>query len=186
MTAASFWSLLEPAFKIAFEQNFISHELNFILIVLGFLFGAFFVYLADLLLPSITSKQIFHIESDKKTNELKWKHNQDNSLNFKLNSAARSRLKRNLEVTKMANLPVGDSPIEEIKETPSTHDRRTRWHRLLLLIIAVTVHNFPGKTKSKDFLFDKQKNKLITRDKVFFKNINNMINHVFHFLHQNR
>jgi len=34
--------------------------------------------------------------------------------------------------------------MEEIKEININNDERTKWHRLLLLIIAVTLHNFPG------------------------------------------
>ncbi|CAF3502225.1 unnamed protein product [Rotaria sp. Silwood1] len=143
MTAASFWSLLEPAFKIAHEQNFINIQLNFILIIIGFLLGALFVYMADLLLPSITSKQLFQCVSNNKTHEQKLKNHQDNLSNLKIHSAVRSRLKRNQELTKQAHRPVGDSPIEEIKEININTNERTKWHRLLLLIIAVTVHNFP-------------------------------------------
>jgi zinc transporter ZupT len=138
MTAASFWSLLEPAFKIAHEQSYLNRQLNFVLIIFGFLLGASFVYITDLLLPSITSKQIFQFTPKKKTDELKLKTHQDNDTNFKINSVVRSRLKRNQDKLRT---PIGDSPMEEIKEI---HDERTKWHRLLLLIIAVTLHNFPG------------------------------------------
>ncbi|CAF2955813.1 unnamed protein product [Rotaria sp. Silwood2] len=143
MTAASFWSLLEPAFKISYEQSYINSQLNFVLIIIGFLLGALFVYMADLLLPSITSNQLFQFVSNKKTPELKLKNHQDKLSNLKIHSSVRSRLKRNEDLTKQAHLPVGDSPIEEIKEITIKTDERTKWHRLLLLIIAVTVHNFP-------------------------------------------
>ena len=143
MTAASFWSLLDPAFRIAREQSYVNSQINFVLIIFGFLLGAGFVYLTDLLLPAITSKQIFSFTPKKKTDELKLKNHQDHLNNFKINSAVRSRLKRNQE---KLHVPIGDSPMEEVKEIT---DERTKWHRLLLLIIAVTLHNFPGKNQGK-------------------------------------
>jgi zinc transporter ZupT len=138
MTAASFWSLLQPAFRIAHEQNYINSQLNFALIIVGFLLGGLFVYLTDLLLPSITSKQMFSYTPKKKNEELKLKNHQDNLTNFKINSAVRSRIKRNQD---KLHTPIGDSPMDEVKEIT---DEQTKWHRLLLLIIAVTLHNFPG------------------------------------------
>jgi len=142
MTAASFWSLLDPAFKIAKEQNYINRQLNFILIIFGFLLGAAFVYMTDLLLPSITSKQIFSFNSKKKMNELKkLTDHQENVENLEMNSIVRLRLKRNQDSEHNLQIPVRDSPREDIIHH---HDERTKWHRLLLLIIAVTLHNFPG------------------------------------------
>jgi len=138
MTAASFWSLLQPAFRIAHEQNYINSQLNFALIIVGFLLGGLFVYLTDLLLPSITSKQMFSYTPKKKNEELKLKNHQDNLTNFKINSAVRSRIKRNQD---KLQTPIGDSPMDEVREIT---DEQTKWHRLLLLIIAVTLHNFPG------------------------------------------
>lgn len=144
MTAASFWSLLAPAFKMAREQSDLNSQLHFLLIIIGFLLGALFVHMADLLLPSITSKQVFYFLTDKKTDDVKPKESQDNLPNFKISSLVRSRLKQNTELKNRLYLPVGDSPIEERKEIHVYKDERTKWHRLLLLIIAVTVHNFPG------------------------------------------
>jgi zinc transporter ZupT len=142
MTAASFWSLLDPAFKIAKEQNYINRQLNFILIIFGFLLGAAFVYMTDLLLPSITSKQIFSFNSKKKMNELKkLTDHQENVENLEMNSIVRLRLKRNQDSEHNLQIPVRDSPREDIIHH---HHERTKWHRLLLLIIAVTLHNFPG------------------------------------------
>ncbi len=144
MTAASFWSLLEPAFKIAREESYINSQLNFLLIIFGFLLGASFVYMTDLLLPSITSKQIFSYIPKKKIDEFKVKNHQDNIGNFKINSTIRSRLKRNENSKNKLHIPIGDSPMEETKEININNNERIKWHRLLLLIIAVTLHNFPG------------------------------------------
>ena len=146
MTAASFWSLLNPAFKIAHEHNYINSQLNFLLIVIGFLLGGLFVHVADVLLPSITSKQMFHVISHKKTDDdIKTKSPQQTISNLKINPAVHSRLKRNQDLKGRLHVPIGDSPMEEVKDMHlNNNDERTKWHRLLLLIIAVTLHNFPG------------------------------------------
>ena len=50
MLAASYWSLLAPAIELA-EQSGFYGSLTFLPISLGFIAGAAFVYLADILLP---------------------------------------------------------------------------------------------------------------------------------------
>ena len=145
MTAASFWSLLDPAFRIAREDSHIDHRVNFCLIIFGFLFGGLFVHITDLLLPSITSKQVFQVISNKKTDEYKIKKTNEALSTLKMNSAVRSRLKRNQDGKNRFHTPIGDSPMDESKNFVENNHEQTKWHRLLLLIIAVTVHNFPGK-----------------------------------------
>ena len=52
MTAASFWSLLLPAIEIAEHQYGGDNKfIALIPIVVGFVLGAVFVYMADILLP---------------------------------------------------------------------------------------------------------------------------------------
>ena len=151
MTAASFWSLLDPAFRIAREESHIDHRVNFCLIIFGFLFGGLFVHTTDLLLPSITSKQVFQVISNKKTDEYKTKQSTDVYSTLKMNSAVRSRLKRNHDGENRFHTPIGDSPMVESKNFIENNEEQTKWHRLLLLIIAVTVHNFPGKRIREKF-----------------------------------
>lgn len=156
MTAASFWSLLEPAFKIAREQNHVSSQLNFVLIIVGFLLGAVFVYLTDLLLPSITSKHVFQFISSKKSGSSTPKSTPDALSTLKINPLIRSRLKRNQDSQQRLSklhVPIGDSPMEEVKELRLQDYDRAKWNRLVLLIIAVTVHNFPGSKKTIVFVF---------------------------------
>ncbi|CAF1015460.1 unnamed protein product [Adineta steineri] len=144
MTAASFWSLLDPAFKIAREEHYINKHLNFLLVIIGFLFGGLFVHMTDLLLPSLTSKQVFQFISNKKTDEYKRKPEQGTLTSLKMNPAIRLRVKQNRDAKIKIHEPIGDSPMEEVKEFPINHnDEQAKWRRLLLLIIAVTVHNFP-------------------------------------------
>lgn len=53
MTAATFWSLLEPAIEMAGSSGAYGKdgEWAFVPAVVGFVFGALFVYLADKVLP---------------------------------------------------------------------------------------------------------------------------------------
>lgn len=52
MTAASFWSLLLPALEIGDQTNGEDNKmLTLFPVVIGFLLGAFFVYITDVLLP---------------------------------------------------------------------------------------------------------------------------------------
>jgi zinc transporter ZupT len=54
MTAASFWSLLLPALEITEQQLDAEHNNKFLAlfpVLIGFFFGAGFVYFTDLILP---------------------------------------------------------------------------------------------------------------------------------------
>ena len=50
MLAASYWSLLAPAIEIA-EESGLYGSFTFMPVALGFVVGALFVYMADLLMP---------------------------------------------------------------------------------------------------------------------------------------
>jgi len=54
MIAASYWSLLAPALELAGQDSTYGDDgqFSFIPALVGFVFGAFFVYLSDLLISS--------------------------------------------------------------------------------------------------------------------------------------
>lgn len=54
MIAASYWSLLAPAIELAGQDTTFGNDGQFAFIpaVIGFVFGAFFVFLSDLLISS--------------------------------------------------------------------------------------------------------------------------------------
>ena len=54
MLAASYWSLLAPAIEIA-EGSGLYGSWTFLPVSLGFVVGALFVYMADLLMPLLVS-----------------------------------------------------------------------------------------------------------------------------------
>lgn len=55
MLAASYWSLLAPAIDIA-ERSGLYGAFTFLPISLGFVVGALFVYMADLLMPLLVRR----------------------------------------------------------------------------------------------------------------------------------
>ncbi|GBM62517.1 Zinc transporter ZIP11 [Araneus ventricosus] len=164
MMAASYWSLLKPAIEIATESGGYGSEGEYVFIpvAIGFFLGAAFVFLTDLYLPccenvakTTLSPDVYQELGrngiriyDKKEYEYK---SHDNLL---LNNYG-NRLHRRYKTSNEDS----DDEIEQV--SPNLLD--VRWRRILLLIIAITVHNIPeglavgvgfgavGKTKSSTF-----------------------------------
>ena len=59
MLAASYWCLLAPAIEMA-EESGIYSSFAFVPVSIGFVAGAAFVYLADILLSYLVSEQSIH------------------------------------------------------------------------------------------------------------------------------
>ena len=55
MTAASFWSLLLPALEITDQTYGDNKLLSLIPVLVGFILGALFVHMTDVLLPDVVS-----------------------------------------------------------------------------------------------------------------------------------
>ena len=60
MLAASYWSLLAPAIEMA-EESGVYSSFAFVPVSIGFVAGAAFVYLADILLPYLVSELVCKI-----------------------------------------------------------------------------------------------------------------------------
>ncbi|XP_076028701.1 zinc/iron regulated transporter-related protein 48C isoform X2 [Oratosquilla oratoria] len=130
MTAASFWSLLAPAIELAESSGIYGSEgeYTFIPVSIGFLLGALFVYAAD----EYMTRYGIHVHNislalEKKTDaKLPFTHpvyiNNDKGL--------QQRLETN----------VGDE--EEGMENHRIFVSQ-QWRRILLLIVAITMHNIP-------------------------------------------
>ncbi|XP_064406931.1 zinc transporter ZIP11-like isoform X2 [Halichondria panicea] len=150
MLAASYWSLLAPAIEMASESGMYG-SLIFLPIAVGFVAGAVFVYLADLLLPLLGV------------------HSSDWSVAY---HGVESSEKRRWRTESMSDAEEGDpdqgsSPVRSVAFSESGEHVRRRlgssgsgdkvteavggvgvaagvsWRRILLLIIAITVHNIP-------------------------------------------
>jgi zinc transporter 11 len=157
MLAASYWSLLEPALEMAagLETYGENGEWAFLPVSLGFFLGAAFVYLADLVMSSTGVTSPLDI-IDKKLETDSESPLPQLEQQFHLNGEPGLRLRRGFEVGSEV-YSIGElEREEEIKKKDS-------WRRIVLLIVAVTVHNIPeglavgvgfgaiGRTKSATF-----------------------------------
>ncbi|KAK5982507.1 Zinc transporter ZIP11 [Trichostrongylus colubriformis] len=173
MTAASFWSLLAPAIEIS-EKTMGS--LAFLPVAVGFAVGAAFVHFADRMLPSCVmgdTAVLDYLAPEKTDTQL--------SLVTAANGSESTSASRYDSVTTKSsalrrrgakNSPEAQEISEESNST-ETRDKetlrrledeyRSSWRRIMLLILAVTVHNIPeglavgvgfgsiGKTESAKF-----------------------------------
>lgn len=141
MLAASYWSLLEPAIELA--QNSSLYGANgqwaFVPVAIGFGVGSVFVYYADLLLPHLDTKsaqQMSVVDENHERNTAKYNGEVSGAQvqkkhRGKSNSAHRRRKKQDVNGCLMQ-----DYEVEQTEVIRS-------WKRILLLIIAITVHNIP-------------------------------------------
>uniref|UniRef100_A0A915CEV4 Zinc transporter ZIP11 n=1 Tax=Parascaris univalens TaxID=6257 RepID=A0A915CEV4_PARUN len=167
MTAASFWSLLAPAIEIA-EANM--GALAFIPVAVGFAAGSAFVHLADRVMPEcvLAEMSVVDLLSDDPTVSVartsvrsgsKNTTNEEETLMIAGNNAAANARKLSKDCLPVAELSAsgvdGDS-TDIVATTISSTEPGARatekekalvaaisWRRILLLIIAVTVHNIP-------------------------------------------
>ncbi|XP_038048251.1 zinc transporter ZIP11-like [Patiria miniata] len=172
MLAASYWSLLAPAIEMAqLSGNYGAEgQWAFIPAAVGFLLGAVFVYGADVLMPVLGSPSTtLALQSQPKARE-----EDDLPLTSVLSSSKDEEAaltdstvtQRRRKISGTAASPNGD--LE-----PQGHDLAGQgsnseqsfltWKRILLLIVAITIHNIPeglavgvgfgaiGKTPSATF-----------------------------------
>ncbi|XP_047499571.1 zinc transporter ZIP11-like isoform X2 [Penaeus chinensis] len=139
MTAASFWSLLAPAIELAESSGSYGSEGEwaFVPVAVGFVLGAAFVYAADVFMSSTGSHSpnfaLAMQSSVKKTDGDDARIPHISANNFSNANDVKQRR--------------GD-PGEKATQSQSSvdqerHDKNLQWRRILLLIIAITVHNIP-------------------------------------------
>jgi len=164
MLAASYWSLLEPALEMAAGLETYGNEGQwaFLPVALGFFLGAAFVFGTDLFMSSTEiSSPIDLIKLNSKTktedSELSSLSRSVKSFYSGTDSHPGLRLRKGFEVGSEVY------SIDEQEEREKELKKRDSWRRIVLLIIAVTVHNIPeglavgvgfgaiGKTKSATF-----------------------------------
>ncbi|KAL3079096.1 hypothetical protein niasHS_014878 [Heterodera schachtii] len=180
MTAASFWSLLAPAIEISENQL---GKLAFFPVAVGFAFGALFVHFSDCLIPSCVNAELTVISA--LSGECQSNDAQQNARSKKRNLEQKAKIDDDATTQRMlpgerndendvegAEIPLranendggpsGTEQSAELGSNPSA-SQLLSWRRILLLIMAVTVHNFPeglavgvgfggvGKTPSATF-----------------------------------
>eukprot|EP00090_Calanus_glacialis_P045117 TRINITY_DN8193_c0_g1_i1.p1 TRINITY_DN8193_c0_g1~~TRINITY_DN8193_c0_g1_i1.p1 ORF type:complete len:321 (-),score=99.72 TRINITY_DN8193_c0_g1_i1:244-1206(-) len=155
MLAASYWSLLEPALEMAAGLSTYGEngQWAFLPVSVGFFLGAAFVFGADLVMSSTGVTSPLDI-IDKKTET----DSESPLPQQELQSSGESglRLRRGFG---------GGSEVYSIGEQEREEEikKKDSWRRIVLLIVAVTVHNIPeglavgvgfgaiGRTKSATF-----------------------------------
>ncbi|KAL5017907.1 hypothetical protein ScPMuIL_003629 [Solemya velum] len=157
MTAASYWSLLKPALEMAEASGIYgsSGQWAFLPVTIGFVFGAGFVYGADVFMPQLGSSPTSLVLSV----AMNSKHDKDGDtyiqlveqdVTFFISESSKSTSTRAV-LRKGPSAPVTNGPdtdsykeainlnhIEQIKMA-----RERSWKRILLLIVAITIHNIP-------------------------------------------
>ncbi|XP_052265636.1 zinc transporter ZIP11-like [Dreissena polymorpha] len=150
MTAASYWSLLAPAIEMAERSGNYGSEGQwaFIPVAIGFVMGAAFVYGADIFMPLLgaesTTGLVLSLDPNQKLHKdgasldsihVTETHHDDTGYRPEGNSSIFQR-KRG------ADQPISYNSTSDLKTgegTPSS----ISWRRIMLLIIAITIHNIP-------------------------------------------
>uniref|UniRef100_A0A8C5IB25 Zinc transporter ZIP11 n=1 Tax=Junco hyemalis TaxID=40217 RepID=A0A8C5IB25_JUNHY len=160
MLAASYWSLLAPAIELAQESGTFG-AFSFFPVAAGFALGAAFVYGADLLLPELGFPGAPHaaLALSCEHRAPKEKQEQEQSPGWDLGSSSSElaiRIGRaGLQPDKAENGEPyqrrrgAGSPLPEGPPAfPAAQDgaplaRSSSWRRILLMILAITIHNIP-------------------------------------------
>ncbi|XP_037133445.1 zinc transporter ZIP11 isoform X3 [Syngnathus acus] len=142
MLAASYWSLLAPAIDMA-EDSGKYGSFAFLPVAVGFTLGAAFVYLADVALPflgvSADPNMALALASESKIGKEK------EEVSPFSESQAAIKLEEGLQLPRKRVSHWGNSNDEEsenIHVEVRSHSGSS-WRRILLLILAITIHNIP-------------------------------------------
>ncbi|XP_077482748.1 zinc transporter ZIP11 isoform X2 [Stigmatopora argus] len=163
MLAASYWSLLAPAIEMAKDSG-IYGSFAFAPVAVGFALGAAFVYLADVALPLLGATADPHIALAL-ASESKMAKEKDPEQLYPFSESQAVKLEEGLQLPRKRTSHWSTSGDEETENKAlgwSGHSGSS-WRRILLLILAITIHNIPeglavgvgfgaiGKTSSATF-----------------------------------
>uniref|UniRef100_A0A8C6ZE27 Zinc transporter ZIP11 n=1 Tax=Nothoprocta perdicaria TaxID=30464 RepID=A0A8C6ZE27_NOTPE len=152
MLAASYWSLLAPAIEMAEESGSFG-AFAFLPVAVGFVLGAAFVYFADLLIPVLgfsgPPHAAFALSCDPRAVKEKYEHEATHELEYESELSIRIDKGENGEPYQRrraggSGLPDGppaSAAPRDAAPAPST----SSWRRILLMILAITIHNIPGE-----------------------------------------
>ncbi|XP_077979616.1 zinc transporter ZIP11-like [Glandiceps talaboti] len=169
MLAASYWSLLAPAIELAEQSGNYGDkgQWAFIPTAIGFGLGAGFVYMADWMLPylGVSSPNIaLALETEEKIHQ-----EEQIDVHYDNSSTIIGVSENGPSSTTQRRRPLNPSEVIDDAEggfsnkSMSISQRKLSWRRILLLIIAITIHNIPeglavgvgfgaiGKTASATF-----------------------------------
>ncbi|KAL3051064.1 hypothetical protein OYC64_001357 [Pagothenia borchgrevinki] len=168
MLAASYWSLLAPAIGMA-EDSGKYGSFAFVPVAVGFTLGAAFVYFADLAMPLLGVGADPHISlalppdaklEKEKTDEPSFGHLDSDEMTIRIDKTDNGDVyqrRRGPNTASSDGQDTGSKQQEGVGQTGSS------WRRIVLLILAITIHNIPeglavgvafgaiGKTSSASF-----------------------------------
>nr|XP_054762553.1 zinc transporter ZIP11-like [Lytechinus pictus] len=171
MIAASYWSLLAPSIEIAETKGY--NKWSFMPAAIGFILGALFVYAADVFLPmlgvsspnvalALQSENKLHAEYGDDLDVTTVTQNMDEETpDASTVTQRRKQGGANSSVT--VQFSNGDTSLPSSPRDRAAERSSVTWKRILLLIIAITIHNIPeglavgvgfgaiGKTPSATF-----------------------------------
>ncbi|XP_050980051.1 zinc transporter ZIP11 isoform X1 [Labeo rohita] len=174
MLAASYWSLLAPAIEMA-EESGKYGDFAFFPVAVGFTLGALFVYIADLMMPVLGVGTDPHmalasdtkLAKEKKKSSMVGLSEEEEELSIRIGRAGvHSDKIENGEVYQRRRGPnTGNTEEHEVSPKAQEVSGQTgsSWRRIVLLILAITIHNIPeglavgvgfgaiGKTPSATF-----------------------------------
>ncbi|XP_076648888.1 zinc/iron regulated transporter-related protein 48C isoform X1 [Halictus rubicundus] len=169
MIAASYWSLLAPAIEMASKSKIYGEDgqYAFVPVGVGFLVGAAFVYGTDLLISSfgiqspnvllamqsVGTKQrrkiLAKLKSDEDLNDYDPYSNVQIS-NGKVYTRIESTTiygfnEQNTRRRQIAHISAAadQEELEAVYEYSDNEQKNSQWRRILLLVVAITVHNIP-------------------------------------------
>jgi len=137
MMAASFWSLLNPAIEEAEKSGVYGTRWNWAPVSIGFLIGGLFVFVSDKCLPCLTRKDPeLEIQLGGGEVEASYTKKADTELNSGTVSEDRPLKEEDVNVS----IPDPCQPYHDLEEKKA---KWRSWKRIVILILAITVHNAP-------------------------------------------
>ncbi|XP_069606820.1 zinc transporter ZIP11 isoform X4 [Ranitomeya imitator] len=157
MLAASYWSLLAPAIEMSSQYG----RFAFLPAAVGFSFGAGFVYFADKLLPALgLSDDPFSFTTLNNDSKPVKEKEEDRDLTIRIDKIENGDV---YQRKRGAHSPLAEDPSSLSTRDSPHKEVGSSWRRIMLLILAITIHNIPeglavgvgfgaiGKTASATF-----------------------------------
>ncbi|XP_059474943.1 zinc transporter ZIP11-like isoform X1 [Neocloeon triangulifer] len=168
MTAASYWSLLAPAIEMAKDSGLYGSEGQwaFVPVAIGFMLGSLFVFGTDVFLATfgipglepavLLAEAVNEVSGDAQTTKRKKQALKKDSSSkargicdetsgpvTRRRVATRESLPSPSEASGISVITQVDLDSGQVNQAALTASGNKRWKRIMLLIIAITVHNIP-------------------------------------------
>ncbi|XP_006145944.1 zinc transporter ZIP11 isoform X2 [Tupaia chinensis] len=150
MLAASYWSLLAPAVEMATSSGGFG-AFAFFPVAVGFTLGAAFVYLADLLMPHLGAAEDPQTALALNLDPTLMKKKADpegptllfpgSELSIRIDKSENGEAYQRKKAA--AGLPEGPASLVPSRGTLVQPSSGSSWRRIVLLILAITIHNVP-------------------------------------------